>query len=187
MHKNKKAQVSAHLQHKIAASFYSWILLKRRQWLTFWMGQVVRFGKISGCLRVPKQHFPELYSFAKDSIHSSLPGRQQARPLCFICLFHQLHCSNWQHYPKTFLALMTLMNRISGHIFGGSPIYSSSKAYIHITGHRVVHAAFKWLWKSACQNKHRVFFWLLLKDMLSTRELLRRKNIFSLIIPVYAV
>ena len=36
--------------------------------------------------------------------------------------------------------------------------------------------AFKWLWKSSCQNKHKVFFWLLLKDRLSTRNLLRRKT-----------
>ena len=58
----------------------------------------------------------------------------------------------------------------------GSPYFSSTKAYKHLTGHRVTHAAFKWLWKSACQNKHKVFFWLLLNDRLSTRELLRRKN-----------
>lgn len=36
--------------------------------------------------------------------------------------------------------------------------------------------AFKWLWKSSCQNKHKVFFWLLLKDRLSMRNLLRRKT-----------
>jgi len=58
----------------------------------------------------------------------------------------------------------------------GSPYFSSSKAYKHLIGHRVTHAAFKWLWKSACQNKHKVFFWLLLNDRLSTRELLRRRN-----------
>ena len=33
-----------------------------------------------------------------------------------------------------------------------------------------------WLWRSYCHNKHKVFFWLLIKDRLSTRELLRRKN-----------
>ena len=30
--------------------------------------------------------------------------------------------------------------------------------------------------KTACQHKHKVFFWLLLKDRLSTRDLLRRKG-----------
>ena len=45
-----------------------------------------------------------------------------------------------------------------------------------MTGHKVTHIAFKWLWNSACQNKHKVFFWLLMHDRLSTRELLKRKN-----------
>jgi hypothetical protein len=35
---------------------------------------------------------------------------------------------------------------------------------------------FKWLWKSKCQPKHKVFFWLLLKDRLNTRNILKRKN-----------
>ena len=48
--------------------------------------------------------------------------------------------------------------------------------YVHLTGHCVTHAAFKWLWKLSCQNKHKVFFWLLLKGRLSTRELLHRRN-----------
>ena len=39
-----------------------------------------------------------------------------------------------------------------------------------------VHQGYTWLWKSSCQNKHKVFFWLLLKGRLSTRELLHRRN-----------
>ena len=60
----------------------------------------------------------------------------------------------------------------------GTPYFSSVKAYVHLTGHRVIHNAFKWLWKSSCQNKHKVFFWLLLKDRLSTREILKRRNMY---------
>jgi len=40
----------------------------------------------------------------------------------------------------------------------------------------MVHPAFKWIWASPYQHKHKVFFWLLLKDRLSTRNVLRRKN-----------
>lgn len=50
------------------------------------------------------------------------------------------------------------------------------KTYRHLRGHQVLHPAYKWLWACCCQSKHRVFFWLLLKDRISTRELLRRKN-----------
>lgn len=54
-------------------------------------------------------------------------------------------------------------------------IFSVNRAYKHLSGHQSLHPVYKWLW-SSCQNKHRVFFWLLIKDRLSTRELLRRKN-----------
>jgi hypothetical protein len=43
-------------------------------------------------------------------------------------------------------------------------------------GHSEVHAAYSWIWKSCCQLKHKIFLWLLLKDRLSTRDLLRRRN-----------
>ena len=58
----------------------------------------------------------------------------------------------------------------------GSPFFSSSRAYKQLTGHANVPPAFKWLCKNCCQHKHKVFFWLLLKDRLSTRDLLGRKG-----------
>lgn len=54
--------------------------------------------------------------------------------------------------------------------------FSDRKAYNHMSGHLTLHPVYKWLWSCSCQNKHKVFFWLLIKDRLSTRELLRRKN-----------
>jgi hypothetical protein len=58
----------------------------------------------------------------------------------------------------------------------GSPFFSRSKAYKRLTGHANVSPAFKWLWKNWCQHKYKVFFWLLLKDRLSMRDLLGRKG-----------
>lgn len=55
-----------------------------------------------------------------------------------------------------------------------SGIFAVSKPYKHLSGHAMVHPDFKRIWKSSCQNKNKVFSWLLLKDRLSTRELLRR-------------
>jgi hypothetical protein len=52
----------------------------------------------------------------------------------------------------------------------GTSHFSSQKAYRHLLGHAEVHATFNWLWKSCCQNKHKVFCWLLIKDGLSTRN-----------------
>jgi hypothetical protein len=51
------------------------------------------------------------------------------------------------------------------------------KAYAWLIGHRTVHPSFNWLWKAWAKKKHKMFFWLLLlKDCLSTRNILRRKN-----------
>jgi hypothetical protein len=57
-----------------------------------------------------------------------------------------------------------------------TPFYIPMKAYVCLIGSRTVHPAFHWLWKSSTQKKHKVFFWLLLKDRVSTRNILRRKN-----------
>jgi hypothetical protein len=58
----------------------------------------------------------------------------------------------------------------------GTNHYSSAKAYTLMIGSRPLHPAFKWIWYSAYQQKHKVFYWLLLKNSLNTRSLLKRKN-----------
>ena len=45
-------------------------------------------------------------------------------------------------------------------------------------GNQWTHPIFSWLWKSKCQPKHKVFFWLLLKDRLNTRAFLRQRSMF---------
>ena len=63
----------------------------------------------------------------------------------------------------------------STYIWGFSS-FSSRNTYKRLIGHQHVPRAFKWLCKSACQNKRKFFFWLILKDCLSTRPLLKRRN-----------
>jgi hypothetical protein len=58
----------------------------------------------------------------------------------------------------------------------GSDNYSSQKAYRFFMGQTQVHPIYRLLWKSKCQPKHRVFYWLWLKNRLNTRDMLRRKN-----------
>jgi hypothetical protein len=58
----------------------------------------------------------------------------------------------------------------------GNNTYSVSKVYNHLLGQEYVHATFRWIWKSCWQSKHKVFFWLLLRNRLNTRGLLQRKN-----------
>jgi hypothetical protein len=58
----------------------------------------------------------------------------------------------------------------------GSSQFSASKVYNLLSGHTQADPIFKRLWKTSCQGKHKVFFWLVLKDRLSTRNMLRRKR-----------
>lgn len=58
----------------------------------------------------------------------------------------------------------------------GTSTFKSGKAYKKLQGHHYIDPVFKCLWKSACQPKHKVFCWLLLKDRLSTKNILRRKQ-----------
>jgi hypothetical protein len=64
---------------------------------------------------------------------------------------------------------------ISGPTSGGGS-YLVSKSYNHLMGQEYVHPAFKWIWRSKCQMKQKVFFWLLLHNRLNTRGMLQRRN-----------
>jgi hypothetical protein len=50
----------------------------------------------------------------------------------------------------------------------GNDYYKASRAYKHLVGSQSVHPTFKWIWQSSYQQKHKVFFWLLLKNRLNT-------------------
>jgi hypothetical protein len=54
--------------------------------------------------------------------------------------------------------------------------FSSKKAYKALKGTMEASPLFRWLWSSSNLGKHKFFFWLLLRDRLNTRNLLRRKN-----------
>ena len=60
--------------------------------------------------------------------------------------------------------------------YNWGPIFSSKKAYSHLQGSLEASPLFKWIWKSGNLGKYKFFAWLLLKDRLSTRNLLRRKK-----------
>jgi hypothetical protein len=58
----------------------------------------------------------------------------------------------------------------------GSSSFSVQKAYQALSGSLPTHPTLKLLWKTKCQPKHRVFFWLRLQDKLSTRGRLRQRH-----------
>lgn len=57
-----------------------------------------------------------------------------------------------------------------------SRCYNSRKIYTQLLGTVEASALFTWLQSSSNLGKHKLFFWLLLRDRLNTSNLLRRKN-----------
>lgn len=145
----------------------------------------VQIGNGSTCLlwedlwgnEILNQQFLELSSFAKNKKISFAEGCAQAQ---LHSLFH-LPLSQQAHAQM--LSLQGVLNEINmseetdrwSYIWNPNK-FSVKKTYKHLSGHEVTPPAYNWLWASSCQSKHKVFFWLLLKDRISTRELLQRKN-----------
>lgn len=108
---------------------------------------------------MPKQIFPELFSFAKNKSMTIHAAKQMES------LMDHFHLPlSGQAFDQLLLLLEELENSansdeldIWGYIWG-SPMFTSSKAYKHLCGTRIVHPCFSWLWKSNVQNKHNVFF-----------------------------
>ncbi|CAO2177232.1 unnamed protein product [Urochloa humidicola] len=125
----------------------------------------------------PAVDYPELLSFAKNKHISFQLAVSKPR---FIQNFH-LPLSIQAHQQLLLLEhnisqVQRLGEKDQWKYQWGNSNFTSHKAYKVIIGSRQVHPLFLWLWKSKCQMKHKVFFWLLLKDRLSTRDLLARRN-----------
>jgi hypothetical protein len=58
----------------------------------------------------------------------------------------------------------------------GNNTYSSTKLYHYTFKNVNPPKPFLRIWESRCSNKLKVFTWLLLMDMLNTRNILKRKN-----------
>jgi hypothetical protein len=108
--------------------------------------------------------YPELWSFAssKDiTIH-------QARMAASHEMFHTpLSTEAFEQFQALHDLLVNLPHndqRDKWLCNGSSSLFSSQKAYSHMTGNQWTHPIFTWLWKSKCQPKHKVFFWLLLNE-----------------------
>ena len=124
-------------------------------------------------------HFPELYSFAKNkalSVGKAISQQQHLHQLFHLPMsaiaFDQLHDLN-----LILSAVEVEETSDVWHIGSTSSTYSSSVVYRILVGEQHVHPMHNWIQDSFCQPKHKVFFWLLIKDRLSTRNILRRRHV----------
>jgi hypothetical protein len=118
--------------------------------------------------RVLKFSYGEVFSFAKHLTMHILQEskRRSLSPHSFSTFFFPRWLSNSSMtYNRLWTCSLLQITAISGHIFGApqSPLFCSWKAYWSLIGHASTHV-FSWIWACSCQPKHKVFFWLLLKD-----------------------
>ena len=120
---------------------------------------------------------PEVSSFAKKKHITFAEGKMQIplHGLFHLPLSQQAHLQLLQLQEELERVQLSDLPDKWTYIWNSNR-FSVSKAYKHMSGHLVLHPVYKWIWRSSCQNKHKVFFWLLIKDRLSTKELLKRKN-----------
>jgi hypothetical protein len=121
--------------------------------------------------------YPELFSFAKNG---NIYFKAASSSTQFIQNFN-IPLSVQAHHQFIDLQGIIQNREITVAIdqwkYGwGSTSFSTSKAYKVLKAGARAHPVFQWIWRSKCQMKHKVFFWLLLKDRLGTRDMLRRKN-----------
>lgn len=126
---------------------------------------------------VPMHSYPELFSFArsKTTILAEAKSRDSILSLFHLPLSQQAF--DQLNQLRSDLQQINL-NEEADHwsCIWNTGKFSVPKAYKHLKGHRTIHHSYNWIWKCSCQYKHKVFAWLILKDRISTRELLRRKN-----------
>jgi hypothetical protein len=58
----------------------------------------------------------------------------------------------------------------------GNTLVKVSQVYKVLMRNDGAMSALKWMWKGYCQQRHKVFFWLLIHNRLNTRALLQWKN-----------
>jgi hypothetical protein len=120
--------------------------------------------------------FPRLFSFVLDKEMSAADVFSTED---FSQLFYRpLSAEAFQEYCQVQQGLITepLSGRPDIWKYAWGEKYHPSKFYAHLHADMVVPAVFRWLWKSACMMKTKMFAWLLLNDRLNTRDLLVRRN-----------
>jgi hypothetical protein len=126
---------------------------------------------------IPAQQYLELFSFACNTILSIKEAKQKEHLLEIFQL--PLSVQAYEQYLELNEAWgqITVTNaKDTWKIIWGSEIFSTKKTYKHLMGQSQVHQIYRSLWKNKCQPKHKVFYWLWLKNRLNTRNMLRRKN-----------
>ena len=126
-------------------------------WNDCWMGQPLRLT------------FAELFSFAKKPLLSLQCAASVTNTSSLFNLPLSTEAFAQFQQIEIIVQNLQLSDGVDNWMYSwGSSIFTSKKAYCQLRGRSLLHPIYKWIWKSSCQHKHKVFFWLLTNDRLST-------------------
>ena len=120
---------------------------------------------------------PQLFSFAKNTNLTLRKAKEMNNLYSGFCLPFSVQAFEQFQGLEQLLGELHLEDEPDRWCYTwGTNIFSTKKAYRYLIGHEEVDPIFKRLWKTCCQNKHKVFFWFLLKEKISTRNIFKRRN-----------
>ena len=133
--------------------------------------------QMDNCITTMKAKFPRLSSFAVDEELSAAAVYSKLDDLTE--LFH-LPLS-----PQDFMELeamkgwmlqnpLSLNNDVWSFCWGKN--YTAKQFYLQAFKHLTVPKSFAWIWESSCTMNFKVFAWLLMKDRLNTKDMLKRRH-----------
>jgi hypothetical protein len=140
-------------------------------------GRTILFWEDMWNSGIPANQYPELFSFACNSKLSikEVLQKEQLIEIFQLPLSVQAH-EQFLDLDATWGQIMVSNSNDTWKLMWGADIFSTKKTYKHLMGQAQVHQIFRSLWKNKCQPKHKVFFWLWLRNRLNTRDMLKRKN-----------
>jgi hypothetical protein len=122
-------------------------------------GDTILFWHDLWNVKVMKLVFPDLHSFAKNDMITL------RNVLQFESLHDHFHLPLFEIAFEQFCEMNIFIQslhdadrRDQWSYIWGNGTYSMCEAYNHLIGQEYVHPTFRWIWKSCCQMKQKVFF-----------------------------
>lgn len=141
-------------------------------------GQSTLFWKDLWLDAVLSEKFPRAYSYAvnEDASVRQFLSSADLREAFHLPLSVQAHDEVRQLQTQVASIDISSDRHDSWTYIWGAKTYTAKAYYAFYFREVQVHAAFRWLWRSSCIPRIKVFGWLLLSDRLNTRNMLKRRH-----------
>jgi hypothetical protein len=126
------------------------------------------FSKAPYITIISSWFLPHLHSSATDAHIKAvlMPGLASL----FALPLSEEACAEFLTFQDTLQAVALQTEDDSWSFFGPASKFHVSKAYKLLMGNSIIHEAFHWMWRSCCQDKHRVSYFHVLLSRVRQRH-----------------